>query len=112
MNRHYIYVIGREDGPVKVGISSFPAGRVRQIQTGCPFTISLLHFRECRDRAQALEHEQIFHGCYEDVRLAGEWFNISGELAAEGVDTAFDYELHFAEEAKRDYMASELNIWQ
>lgn len=111
MKRHYIYVIGREEGPVKVGITSSLAARLSAIQTGCHFKIELLHYRECADRAQALEHEQIFHDVYAAQRLAGEWFEIQENLAIEGVDTAFDYEEMFSEEVTRAWQSAELNIW-
>lgn len=112
MKRHFIYVIGREQGPVKVGITSSPGARLAAIQTGCHFKIDILHLRECRDREQALEHEEIFHSVYREQRLNGEWFDLAADFAIEGVDTAFDYEEHFQEEARREWMAAHLNIWQ
>ena len=111
MKQHYIYVIGREEGPVKVGVTSSPAGRLATIQTGCPFKIEILHLRECLDRDHALEHEQIFHSVYSDERLSGEWFDLEAAYAIEGVDVAFDYEEHWAQEGHREYMAAHLNLW-
>lgn len=111
MKRHFIYVIGREQGPVKVGITSSPGARLSTIQTGCPFKIEILHLRECRDRQHAIEHEEIFHGVYGDRRLAGEWFDISADLAIEGVDVPFDWEEDAASRAKQELMAAHLNIW-
>lgn len=108
----YIYVIGRKEGPVKVGISSYPTGRLGQIQTGCHFRCELLHIRKCRDRAHALHHEEIFHACHTDERLAGEWFELDATLAIESVDNGFEFEEHFAQEAQREYRAAVLNIWQ
>lgn len=111
MKQHFIYVIGREEGPVKVGITSSPNGRLSTIQTGCHFKIEILHLRECRDRDHALEHEQIFHDVYRDERLSGEWFNLDAAHAIEGVDVSFDYEEHWEQEGQREYMAAHLNLW-
>jgi predicted GIY-YIG superfamily endonuclease len=111
MKRHFIYVIGREEGPVKVGITSSLGSRLSAIQTGCHFKIEILHYRECADRSQALEHEGIFHDVYASHRLAGEWFDLEAVFAIEGVDTSFDYEEHFSKEATRSWQAAELNIW-
>lgn len=112
MKRHFIYVIGREHGPVKVGITSSPGSRLSTIQTGCPFKIDILHLRECRDRDHAVEHEASFHDVYSDKRLAGEWFDIEADLAIEGVDCSFDFDEYSEAEARRERVAAELNIWQ
>ncbi len=109
------FVIGREEGPVKVGITSTPNDRLRNIQTGCHFKIEILHIRECSSRAQAISHEESFHRVYDEKRLAGEWFDLESDLAIEGIDTGFEYEEHFAlraKEEKRDWMIAQLNIWQ
>jgi hypothetical protein len=112
MTQHFIYVIGREEGPVKVGVSSYPAGRLSTIQTGCPFKIDILHLRECRDRQHALKHEGSFHRVYADERLSGEWFDLEADYAIECVDMGFEFEEYFEQEARRERMAAELNIWQ
>jgi predicted GIY-YIG superfamily endonuclease len=107
----YIYVIGREEGPVKVGITSAPQSRLATIQTGCPFKIELYYVRECRDRNHALEHESSFHGVNAEQRLAGEWFDLSAEYAAQEVDTGMDFELFWEEEERRETIAAHLNLW-
>ena len=96
MKQHFIYVIGRQDGPVKVGITSSPGGRLSAIQTGCPFHVSILHLTACRDRSEALLHERSFHEICDDKRLAGEWFDMDAELAVECVETGFEIEAHFS----------------
>jgi hypothetical protein len=88
----YIYVIGKESGPCKVGISKSPHSRAVELQTGCPFKISVLYQRECRDYSHARMRESIFHEVYEDLKIIGEWFDIDADLAIEGVDTGFDLE--------------------
>ena len=97
MRECYIYVIGREDGPVKVGITSSPRERLHTLQTACPFKIDLLHYRACADRDDALWREQMFHDVYDDNRLHGEWFDIEADLAIEGVDLQFELDEYYAE---------------
>lgn len=111
MKQHHIYVIGREAGPVKIGITSSLDTRLATIQTGCHFKIELLYFRLCRDRNHALEHERNFHAVYAENRLAGEWFDLTADLAIEGVETGIDMEVWREEEQRLEYMAAHLNIW-
>ena len=108
----YIYVIGTEEGPVKVGISAYPRGRLATLQTGSPIKLGLLHTRECRDRDHALWHEETFHRVHAENRLAGEWFDMPADEAMESVDTSFDYEEYHEQQAIWEYQAAQLNIWQ
>lgn len=108
----FVYVIGRQEGPVKVGISCYPYGRLATLQIGCPFKLELLHTHKARSRNHALEHEDMFHRVYEQHRLIGEWFDLDAELAKEGVDTTFETEDWFEQEARQEYIAAELNLWQ
>lgn len=87
----YLYVIGRVDGPVKVGISSTPGARLSAIQTGCPFAIELIFAVKFPDRVHALKHEQIFHEVHDQKRLHGEWFRLEADLAIESIETAVEY---------------------
>jgi predicted GIY-YIG superfamily endonuclease len=112
MKQHVIYVIGRQEGPVKVGITSAIDSRLAAIQTGCHFEIDLFYYRACRDRDHALMHERNFHRDYAHKRLAGEWFDFGPDYAADGIDTAMDLEIWFEHEAKQEWMAAQLNIWQ
>jgi predicted GIY-YIG superfamily endonuclease len=96
-NNNFIYVIGRQDGPVKVGVTSNPQSRLGQIRTGCPFHVELLHAEPMLSRAHALQHEADFHAVYEEKRLNGEWFDIDAELAIELIETGLDHESWFQE---------------
>lgn len=96
----HIYAIGRADGPIKIGISAHPGGRALDLQSGCPFEISLLYNRECRDRAFALQQERIIHSVYAGRRLTGEWFDIDQETAIEAIDTAIEIAEHFESRAQ------------
>jgi len=107
----YVYVIGVDQGPVKVGISNNPLARLSVLRTGSPFDLKLIYFREARSREHAHQHERNFHEDYADKRLSGEWFDMPGDFAAEGVDISFDTELYFEEEDRREACAAALNIW-
>lgn len=95
----FLYVIGRDEGPVKVGISQNPWGRLKQLRTGCPFPARLMHVETMRDRAHAEEHERWFHEAHSILRTAGEWFNMEAIIAVESVRTCLQLEEHAAFEA-------------
>ena len=82
----FVYIIGREEGPVKVGISRNPAGRLDQIKAGCPFEIDVICQASMPDRSAAFAIEYAFHSSNSDRRLSGEWFEMDWESAADAVD--------------------------
>ena len=92
MSAVYIYVIGREQGPVKIGISASLVGRLAILQTGCPFKLTLLHAHEAKNRDHALSHERSFHESYADYRILGEWFKMDSDCAIDGIETRFETE--------------------
>lgn len=94
----YIYAIGCPDGPVKIGVSASPQGRLNDLQVACPYKIDLLHMRQCRNRRHAMSHERLIHKIYSDHRLIGEWFEIDEEIAIEAIDTSIDTEAYFDSE--------------
>ena len=91
----YVYAIGREEGPVKIGITSALGGRLSTIQTGCPFKVDILHYCEMSTAEVAREIESDVHWVWKDRRLHGEWFDIDGDLAAEAIDGAVMTRDHF-----------------
>lgn len=93
MTRDYLYVIGRDEGPVKVGIATAPLKRLTTIRTSCPFKIEILHIQPMRDRDHARKHERLFHRCMDERRLAGEWFSMTADEAIEEIETGLDIEL-------------------
>jgi Meiotically up-regulated gene 113 len=66
----YVYVIGPMNrGPVKIGISGAPEGRLRELQTGHPEILCVLATFPGGE-----EHEQALHKFFAPERLQGEWF--------------------------------------
>lgn len=91
----YLYAIGRPEGPVKIGISNGPNGRLIALQTGCPFSLQIIHTVPIGTFDQARKHERAIHDIYAGDRLAGEWFNIDGEQAIEAIETELELDAHF-----------------
>lgn len=91
----YLYVIGREEGPVKIGITIALRSRLSTIQTGCPFPIEILYWRILPNREIALDIEQCIHQVWEEKRLNGEWFDIDGDQGEEAVECAIDTDSYF-----------------
>ncbi|WP_354122427.1 GIY-YIG nuclease family protein [Bradyrhizobium sp. LA6.8] len=97
----FLYAIGRRCGPVKIGISANPKGRLAEFQTACPFKIHLLHFALCESRASAFEDEASAHRFLREHRLWGEWFNVDWTVAHDVVSTAVLAGNHFRERLRR-----------
>jgi hypothetical protein len=71
----FVYVIGEtEDGPVKVGISNNPLGRLVQLQTGHHGKLRLLAL--ARTLVPARKVERALHTVLRDERMKGEWFDV------------------------------------
>lgn len=81
----YLYAIGHKSGPVKIGISDNPQGRLAMFQTSCPFRIQLLHAEPCESREIAYAEERFAHRFLRENRLHGEWFDICGNDGIECV---------------------------
>ena len=95
--KHYVYVIGIPEGPVKIGVSNNPENRVGNLQPGCPFPLQLLSKYPAKDRAHAFEHERNFHTKYRKYRLVGEWFDMDADFAANFIEINFSTEAYFDE---------------
>ncbi|CAN0439140.1 unnamed protein product, partial [Phaeothamnion confervicola] len=81
----YLYAIGHPSGPVKIGISDNPEGRLSQFQTSCPFPIRLLHAEPCESREIAYSDERFIHRHLKEKRLWGEWFDVPGHMGIQHV---------------------------
>jgi hypothetical protein len=78
----YIYLIEAEGaGAVKVGIADNPHGRLKDLQTGCPFKLTLRHYWQlCASEADRWEKE--LHKSMEKYRVRGEWFRVDAPQIA------------------------------
>ena len=72
--KNYLYVLGTDDGYVKIGITNDPNinNRVRNLQVGNPKKIEVLFFDE---RLAAEKAEKYLHREFWKYRKKGEWFH-------------------------------------
>lgn len=100
MAQSYIYIIGPENGPYKIGYSSKPEERCRQLQTGQPQHIKVHHLREI-DEERVAVMEKLIHRQLGYQRVRGEWFNVPLEDLKGEVDFAF---IRWGDEPKLNVM--------
>lgn len=77
----FLYVIGRPQGPCKIGHSKNPEQRAADLQAGCHFRLQVLFKIAFPTRSIAFEKEQITHRAWWDRQLYGEWFDVTAEEA-------------------------------
>jgi T5orf172 domain len=94
MPDQFMYVIAaNSEGPVKLGISADPDQRVRELQTGHPEPLKVLH-REPVDTERVRLFERLLHRDNNHHRLHGEWFDLTVEQAtAYVIFTLIEYDL-------------------
>lgn len=81
-----VYVIGRgAEGPHKIGFSSSPDKRLRELQCGSPERLAILHRRE-HPRAKQVESHA--HWLLDEHTVSGEWFSGSLDEMVSAVDEA------------------------
>jgi hypothetical protein len=74
MTTKQIYIIEcQKHGVCKIGVSDDPAKRLKSIQTGYPWPLSI---RTIIESANAFAEESTIHRTYQRWRLEGEWFDI------------------------------------
>ncbi len=93
----------RRGVPFKVGISSDPHKRLRQLQTGCPFRLcmEISDLYSCGDYA-AMERE--IHRRLSHISIGGEWFFGDPDSA---YDVASDVSNEWGEIAFKAWRASQ-----
>jgi hypothetical protein len=78
MTVSYIYIIGGEVPPYKLGISKDPKKRLKSLQTGHPYPLQIHHIEETHISMTKLL-ETTIHRHLKLHKTSGEWFNV--ELA-------------------------------
>ena len=77
MEKTNLYFIGSiKLGAVKIGISKDPSKRLSELQTGNPHKLTLF----CIIHDIDPEREQTYHWIHRDIRLNGEWFELTDDL--------------------------------
>lgn len=77
---NYIYVIGGNEKPYKIGITNNPARRLKNLQTGHPSKLKIHHIEPVPDNQVRLI-EQTIHQTIKYRKTHGEWFDIELEDA-------------------------------
>lgn len=77
--KDYLYIIGNDQGYIKVGVSKHPKRRLRQLQTGNEHQLTLLFTEEFECTRKHLLHiEKAVHKTLRSMstKCIGEWFFI------------------------------------
>lgn len=80
MNNSWIYIIGSEDKPYKIGLSKNPNKRLKSLQTGHPKLLKI-HYTEEIPECKVRYIESCIHDALKLCKTHGEWFDISLENA-------------------------------
>lgn len=77
----FIYAVatvirGCPSAPVKIGVSSAPAVRLRELQTGSPHKLTIVFCAMLDSRDRAVRMERHAHEDAAPWAMAGEWFDI------------------------------------
>ena len=72
----YVYAIGGKSGLIKIGKSSNPSRRLRDLQVGSPVLIYLI----ASAKESSLFNEKLLHRLLKSRRSHHEWFDINKEL--------------------------------
>ena len=88
MSKSFIYIIGPENGPYKIGHSVNPDKRCSQLQTGRLEKIRVLYTKEI-DKEIVEVIEKLIHKQLSVHKVRGEWFNLSLDDMIMEIDFAF-----------------------
>jgi predicted GIY-YIG superfamily endonuclease len=72
---HFVYVIGIDNGPHKIGIAKDVENRLGQLQNGNPFRLHI-RFKLTTTFGAACQVEQMAHWLIRNRRMMGEWFSV------------------------------------
>jgi DNA modification methylase len=74
--------IAKSNENIKIGISSYPEDRIKQLKTGNPNIELLVELSGGR------ELEKILHNKFKDINIGGEWFGVDSVLLSKIIDYA------------------------
>lgn len=84
-----VYIIAASpDGPCKIGIAGDPSKRLKALQTGNPFPLTLYHVESVGNAAKAVERAVLQALSHRQCEGGEEWFNIGPAEARIQVRTA------------------------
>lgn len=72
--KKYLYLIRCNSTDFyKIGLSKTPEERLQELQTGCPYPLTLIYKKAFR---KAIKVERLLHKKYRNKRKTGEWFEL------------------------------------
>lgn len=87
MSVSYIYIIGGDNPPYKVGISRDPEKRLKSLQTGHPQKLRI-HLLKQTDSTKTKLLESAIHHNMKFYRTHGEWFDMPLDKVCSEVEFA------------------------
>lgn len=87
MNKSWIYVVGTDTKPYKIGLSTRPTKRLKDIQTGHPEKLKIHYLHEINKEEVSLI-EKMIHKNIKHKQTHGEWFDLELEEAISEVKFA------------------------
>lgn len=80
LDDHLYFIQTSNNGMIKIGRSINPEKRLKQLQTGNPFKLKLIHVFEKQGYKEKILHEEL-----KEFKLKGEWFkyNCVGSIPIE-----------------------------
>lgn len=97
MKKSWIYVVGTNTKPFKIGLSTRPKSRLKDIQTGHPNKLKIHYLHEI-NKSEVSLIEKMIHKNINHKRTHGEWFDIELTEAIQEIKYAViryskDYEI-------------------
>lgn len=99
--KDYLYIIGNDQGYIKVGCSHTPQKRVKQLATGNEHTLTLLFTEEFEcERRHLLHIEKAVHQELRKIatKCHGEWFYIEKEKLDSVKNTITFYRIRYEDD--------------
>jgi hypothetical protein len=113
----FVYVIGSQDNPVKVGHAERTDNRLSQLNVGNPDPL-VLHHRVGVPWRNVRDVEKLAHRMLEKHHRRGEWYNVSAAHALEVIESAKatilssnDNELMWMTELEEIMVGHEMSPW-
>lgn len=74
---HYVVYLLNSDNKTKIGIAKSITNRIKLLQTGNPYKITLVSQQKYESESLAREVERQLHALYQSKKLVGEWFDLT-----------------------------------
>ena len=88
----YVYIVSCDGSDlVKVGHTSVPLTRFKQLKTQMPFKNNLIYAVKCPGDVRHIYIEKLAHKILADNNQGGEWFNTTDKAARLAVRTAYKF---------------------